>query len=41
MEFSVQNKSVYFSGQFKDLLEILSGYPPNTTLSEFIKLHLN
>jgi len=41
MEFLVQNKSLYFNGQFKDLLKILSGYPPETTLNDFIKLHLN
>jgi len=41
MEITVQKKSIYFCGQFRDLINILSGYPPETTLDDFIKLHLN
>jgi len=41
MAILIQQQSVYFCGQVKDILNILSNYPPETTLQEFIKLHLN
>jgi hypothetical protein len=41
MEIVVQEKSVYFCGKVKDILKMLSDYPPDTTLKEYIRLHLN
>ena len=41
MEMIVQNKTIYFYGKIKDLPNILKSYPPELTLLEFIRLHLN
>lgn len=41
MEMIIQKQSVWFSGQVKDILNIFTGYPPETTLQEFINLHLH
>ena len=41
MEILVQQQGLYFYGQVKDILNILSGYPPEITLREFINLRLN
>ncbi len=41
MEMIVQNQSIYFYGKIKDLPGILTGYPPELTLLEFIRLKLN
>ena len=41
MELFVQAEGIRFVGQVKDLIEIFSGYPPETTLRELIRLHLN
>jgi hypothetical protein len=41
MEMIVQRKAVYFYGKIKDLPAMLATYPPETTLLEFLQLHLN
>jgi len=41
LNYVVQHSGLYFYGRFQDLLNILSGYPPETTLKEFINLNLN
>ncbi len=41
MELFVHQTGFYWGGQWQDLVEILSAYPPETTLRDFIKLHFN
>jgi hypothetical protein len=41
MKILIDEQSIYFSGLVKDILNILSDYPPETTLKEYIRLHLN
>jgi len=41
MEMIVQKQAIYFYGKIKDLSNILTGYPPELTLLEFIRLQLN
>ncbi len=41
MQLFVQQKRVVYCGQIKNLLDFFSSYPPETTLKDFIKLHLN
>ncbi|WP_278280478.1 hypothetical protein [Thermosyntropha lipolytica] len=37
----VQKKGIIYMGKIKDLPYLFAGYPPHTTLAEFIRLHLN
>ncbi len=41
MEFLVYKQGFYFSGKWEDLLKVLAGYPPQTTLQELIRLRLS
>lgn len=41
MELIVQNQAIYFYGKIKDLPDMLSDYPPELTLLEFIRMQLN
>jgi len=41
MTMMVDNQCVVFVGKVKDLKNIFNGFPGDTTLLEFIKLHLN
>lgn len=41
MEMIVQKQAIYFYGKIKDLPGLLTAYPPELTLLEFIRLQLN
>ncbi len=41
MEILINQQSIYFYGQVKDIVNLLAGYPPEITLKEFINLRLN
>ena len=41
MELFVHQTGFYFAGQWEDLIDILSAYPPGTTLRDFLELRLN
>lgn len=41
MEILIRQQGIYFYGQVKDILNILSEYPPEITLKEFINLRLH
>ncbi len=41
MNMVVQNNKIIIIGPLKDIINILAHYPPDTTLREFIKLHLH
>jgi hypothetical protein len=41
MQLLVQANQVLYYGKIKDLLSILAGYPPETTLKDYINQRLN
>ncbi|MDD4172210.1 MAG: hypothetical protein PHQ94_08220 [Syntrophomonas sp.] len=41
MELLVYQKGFCFSGPWQDLMNILSAYPPETTLQDFVKIRLS
>jgi hypothetical protein len=41
MEILIQQNSLCFYGQVKDIVSIFAGYPPEITLREFINLRLS
>jgi hypothetical protein len=41
MSLWVGKSGFWFTGRLDDLITLLSGYPPGTTLAEFIRLNLH
>jgi hypothetical protein len=41
MQIVVQKSGFWFCGRIEDLMDYLGQYPPETTLKDLIKVHLN
>jgi len=41
MNLVVGKNGIWFTGRLGDLITLLSDYPPETTLAEFIRLNLH